>query len=136
MKQVILICAMIVALAFPMQAQDGPAAGVRAAISKQIKAFRERDVDTAFSYASPSIQRLFQSPERFGDMVQSGYPMVWSSTKVDFLDLRQEGGLVWQKVLLRDAAGRNHVIDYKMVSFGDDWRIDGVMFLRQAGQDV
>ncbi|MGH1367128.1 MAG: DUF4864 domain-containing protein [Maritimibacter sp.] len=136
MKQVILICAMVVAIAFPMQAQDGKHAGIRAAISSQIDAFRAGDADTAFSFASPNIQQVFRSPDVFGHMVEQGYPMVWASTGLAFLDLHVDDGQTWQKVQLRDGDGRLHVIDYKMIEHEGAWRIDGVMFLRSAGQEV
>ena len=53
-------------------------------ISKQIEAFKADDFDTAFSFASPMIQRMFGSASTFGEMVQNGYPMVWRPAEVRF----------------------------------------------------
>ncbi|MBV2358774.1 DUF4864 domain-containing protein [Thalassococcus sp. CAU 1522] len=108
-----------------------PEPGIEATIQSQIDAFLKDDFATAFTFASPSIQMLFGSPERFGAMVRQGYPMVWRPGDVRFGDLREIGGALWQKVIVVDADGETHVLDYRMVMQGGDWRISGVQILPQ-----
>ena len=132
MKQIILVLAMALAMAFPMNAQEGDAGGIRAIIAAQIDAFLAEDVDTAFSYASSGIQKVFRTPERFGAMVEGGYPMVWRPAETRFLELREIDGAPWQKVLLRDSAGVWHLVDYRMVFADGAWRIDGVDLMKRA----
>lgn len=63
-------------------AQDD--AAIEGVIRQQLDAFLAGDVDTAWGYASPEIQRLFGNPENFGRMVERGYPMVWAPGDVRF----------------------------------------------------
>ncbi|HEY9039880.1 MAG TPA: DUF4864 domain-containing protein [Roseovarius sp.] len=125
MKHVILMACVMAGLAFaPMaRAQEEP---IRAVISAQIEAFVADDFDTAFTYASPTIQRIFGSAQNFGAMVKSGYPMVWRPGEVKFLALEQRGGLLWQDVLVRDAQGALHILEYQMQRDGAGWKINGV----------
>ena len=99
-------------------------------IGGQLEAFNNRDVPTAFGFASPMIKRLFGNPGNFGAMVSQGYPMVWDNTDVKFLDMAEIGGVSFQKVLLRGPAGDLHVIVYKMLKTPTGWQIDGVDLLK------
>lgn len=98
-------------------------------IQSQINAFLVDDFDTAFTFASPNIQSIFGSSERFGSMVKNGYPMVWRPSEVTFLDLNQKPGGQFQKVMMRDATGRAFVLEYIMIETQLGWRIDGVRIL-------
>lgn len=108
-------------------AQDGDA--IEAVIGSQLEAFNDRDVSQAWEYASPNIKRLFGSPDNFGMMVQRGYPMVWDNADVRFLELRDVRGNLWQKVMVRDANGGLHILDYQMIETAEGWQINGVELL-------
>ena len=120
-------------MALPMagNSQEPPAAedGIEATIGAQIQAFLADDFVTAFTFASPGIQGLFGTPERFGQMVRNGYPMVWRPDELRYLELRDVNGALWQKVLIRDHAGAVHVLDYQMIRTTAGWRINGVQIL-------
>ena len=62
-------------------------------------------------------------------MVQQGYPMVWDNADVRFLELRDVAGNLWQKVMVRDAKGGLHILDYQMIDTADGWQINGVQLL-------
>lgn len=113
----------------PARAQDA-ASDIRSVISGQIEAFRADDFETAFSFASPSIKQLFGSFERFGEMVQSGYPMVWRPGDVQFSELTDRGGRKVQSVFVTDQDGVPYVLDYEMVSGDGRWQINGVTVRR------
>lgn len=117
-------------------AADAPARvpGIEATIDAQIDAFLKDDFARAFSFASPGIQGLFGNHQRFGQMVRNGYPMVWRPADVRYLKLREVEGALWQRVLIRDRAGRVHLLDYQMVRIDGNWRINGVHILRE--QDI
>lgn len=121
------VLALGLAAAQPVQAQD---ADIRAVISNQLEAFKADDFETAFRFASPMIRQLFGTPDRFGQMVRSGYPMVWRPAQVRFGALETRGGKQVQPVLVTDASGALHVLDYEMVEMADGWRIDGVTLRR------
>jgi hypothetical protein len=101
-------------------------AALRAVISSQIEAFLAEDMDRAYSFASPFIQRKFGTPETFGTMVREGYPMVWRPSDVTFLDAEVIAGKLWQSVMVRGPAGKSWIVDYEMVELEDGWKINGV----------
>ncbi len=113
--------------AMPVAAQDAEA--IEGVIGSQLQAFNDRDVAEAWQYASPNIQRLFGDPDNFGMMVQRGYPMLWDNADVRFLELREISGAQWQKVMIRDANGGLHVLDYQMIETSAGWQINGVQLL-------
>lgn len=130
MKRHVLGLCLVVALALPGAASESEIRGV---ISGQVEAMRVDDFATAFGHASPTIRRLFGSPEGFERMVRRGYPMVHRPRELRFLNLREEGGRLWQRVLMVDEHGRSHLLDYQMIETPDGWQIDGVQLLRDTG---
>lgn len=113
-------------LASPLAAQDQE---IQTVIQSQMEAFQARDVGEAFSFASPMIKGMFGTPENFGMMVENGYPMVWNNDEVRYLELREVAGRLWQRVMIRDAAGTVHMLDYQMIQTDDGWQINGVQLL-------
>ncbi|MEW2918009.1 DUF4864 domain-containing protein [Ruegeria sp. ANG10] len=126
MRRILLALSLSAGLASGAFAQS---AEIEANIAAQIKAFEADDFATAFTFASPNIQQLFQTPENFGVMVRRGYPMVWRPAEVQFLELREVAGALWQKVMITDDAGRVHILDYQMVQMDNGWKINGVQLL-------
>jgi len=111
-------------------AQGGGAADdIQGTIDAQIAAFLADDFETAFSYASPAIRRIFGTTERFAAMVTDAYAMVYRPADVRYQELREIGGALWQKVMVRDQAGVFHMLDYQMIPTADGWRINGVQLL-------
>ncbi|MEX0277697.1 MAG: DUF4864 domain-containing protein [Ruegeria sp.] len=129
MRRLLLAVSLSAGLATGAFAQN---AEIEANISAQIQAFKADDFATAFTYASPNIQRLFGTPENFGTMVRRGYPMVWRPADVRFLELREIAGNLWQKVMITDGNGRVHILDYQMVQRENGWKINGVQLLRNS----
>ena len=117
----------------PVLAQQS---SIQDVIRKQIDAFRSDDFDSAFAYASPDIRRMFGSPEIFGQMVRNGYPMVWRPSALRFLEQREEGEMIWQRVLIQDAQGRVHMLEYQMIETVNGWKINAVQMLPATGLAV
>lgn len=103
--------------------------GVQSTITNQLNAFEAQDFETAFSFASPNIKRIFGTTSNFETMVKRGYPMVVKNLSVKFLESRQIGGRIWQKVLIQDGLGVFHTLDYQMIETSDGWQINGVQLL-------
>ncbi|MDE4303347.1 DUF4864 domain-containing protein [Phaeobacter gallaeciensis] len=118
----------LVLLALPAGAEDRDR--ITGVIGAQIEAFRDDDVTRAFGFASPRIRSLFGTPERFGEMVERGYPMVLRPNQVRYLQLREVAGNFWQRVLITDQDGRLHLLDYQVVGGGSDWKINAVQILK------
>ena len=115
------------------QAQDD---GIKSTIDSQLEAFRADDFAAAFDFASPNLQRLFQSPKNFRRMVTQGYPMVWRPADVRYLELREEGGTFWQRVMITDQSGKVHILEYRMLQTETGWRINGVQMVDSADLNV
>ena len=128
--RIFLAIAMVLGLAQGAQAQEK---AIETVIWNQMQAFQQDDITEAFGFASDGIKGIFGTPERFGDMVRRGYPMVHRPGEVRFLELREVAGSLWQKVLVRDQSGVLHVLDYQMIQTSDGWRIGGVQLLKDAG---
>ena len=75
------VLGVLVALGARAETPSGVGAADRAAIRQviegQLDAFRRDDGVAAFSFASPSIRRMFETPDIFMDMVLRGYQEVY-----------------------------------------------------------
>lgn len=125
-----LLACLFMALAFPAVAQE---ASIQSTITAQLDAIRRDDFTAAFTYASPTIKRVFGTPENFGRMVREGYPMVYRPGAVKMLELREVAGGLWQRVMITDAGGRTHMLDYQMVEMPEGWQINAVQLLKAEG---
>jgi len=119
--------------ALPAAAQDN---ALQSTILNQIEAFKADDFATAFTYASPVIRGIFGTADNFGMMVRNGYPMVHRPAEVRMLEQRQVAGATVQRVLITDAQGRSHVLDYQMIQTADGWQINGVTLVPSGGVGV
>ncbi len=124
------LCLILALAALPVRAQQQEE--VRDVISSQLRAFGADDFDRAFGFASPGIRDMFGTAETFGRMVRQGYPMVHRPGEVTFLGQEAVGEGLRQRLMIRDADGALHVLDYDMVPGEDGWRIDGVRLLDDA----
>jgi hypothetical protein len=127
-----LAAALLLALGLSLPGHAQPADGVESVIQRQIDAFLADDFETAFTFASPGIKRLFGTPENFGRMVRNGYPMVWRPSEVEFGPRERRGEVVLQRVRVLDQTGRMHVLLYQMTPDGESWQINGVQILESA----
>ena len=108
---------------------DGDA--IIAVIQGQLNAFQSDQAAKAFSYASPGIQSMFQTPDRFMQMVRTGYSAVYRPQEVQFLDLVVEQGQLAQRVLFVGPDGVPVIAYYFMEQQPDgSWRISGVSLRR------
>ena len=122
-----------IGLASAAHAQDTPP---QAVIEAQIAAFMADDFEAAFGFASPAIRSIFGTPERFGQMVLQGYPMVHRPADLRFLDQAERGAAILQRVLITDQSGRAHVLEYEMLPADGAFVINGVRILPGQGTGV
>jgi hypothetical protein len=113
------------------EAEAKDAGGV---VMQQLEAFRRDDFDTAFTFASAEIHRLFDRP-RFEQMVRSGYPEIARSASavVDGVE-RGDAGQLYLFVRIRGANGRAIEAVYEMVLEDGRWHINGVVTRPDPGQ--
>ena len=101
-------------------------AAIRHVIEGQLDAFQRDDGVAAFSFASPSIRRMFGAPDNFMDMVRRGYQPVYRPRWVEFHDLVETGGKIIQPVLVLGPDNVAVMALYVMQRQPDGaWLIDG-----------
>jgi hypothetical protein len=123
--------------ATPVRAQERPAdlapadrGAIEAVITRQIAAFQRDDGDSAFGFASPEIQGLFRTPERFMAMVRGGYQPVYRPREYHFARLAYLGDALVQYVAIIGPDGAPVVAAYTMEQEPDgSWRIAGCELL-------
>ncbi len=128
------LAALLLALAVPAAAEDGPA--IRGVIAEQLEAFQRDDWSGAFAFASPGIRSMFRTPENFGRMVRGGYAMVWRPSAVEYGPLEDGPRGPVQILYLTDADGVRWVAAYEMELVQGAWRIDGVRIRRMPDAAV
>lgn len=122
--------AVLLSLLLPFTAAAQQEKGdIQNVIRNQIQSFEQGDLEGAFGFASPNIRTMFKTPERFGQMVEQGYPMVWRPSSVRFGSISSQAGRNFQIVILRDGNGQYHALEYEMIRMDGGWKIDGVRFV-------
>ena len=99
---------------------------IQQVISQQINSFQVDDFETGFTYASPSIKDIFGNYQNFGMMVRRGFPMLWRTKNVLFLDLREANETLVQRVMVTDLKDEIHTLNYMMLETVNGWKIRGV----------
>jgi hypothetical protein len=106
-------------------------------VQAQLDAFAADDASRAFSYAAPNIQTMFGTPEKFLQMVQSRYPVVYRPTSVTFLAPESDGAAISQPVAMTDAQGNGWVAVYRLEAVsspGTSWLIAGCVLRAKSAQ--
>jgi len=116
---------------------DADREAFRNIISSQIEAFQRDDGATAYGYASPTIQGLFPSAERFMAMVRSGYPPVYRPRSLSFGTAADTPRGPEQHVFITGPDGRNWVAIYSLQRQPDGtWRINGCRLVEDTGESI
>jgi len=128
-------------LAAPLRAPDDVSApdarAVRALIEAQLAAFARDDAAQAFSFATPTIQAMFGTAERFLAMVRQSYPVVYRPAAVSFLQARWIDHKLIQGVQMADADGAPWMVAYEVELQPDrTWRIAGCVAVRGQGRST
>ena len=107
---------------------------VRNTISSQIEAFKENNIEKAYTFAAPNIQAQFSNPEVFGLMVKNGYPTIWRPKSFKFTKFQNLGNKSIQRVLFQSYDGRLETYDYILEKYDNLWKIAGVLTINLAGE--
>ena len=118
------------------QAHGTAAHPIESTITKQIAAFMQDDAKTAFSIASPMIQKQFRTPEFFLKMVARGYPQVYRPQSFRFAERAATNNRTLQKVIVVGPAGAEVTAIYEMMQIDGKWRINGCQILKPKGQAI
>lgn len=103
-------------------------------ISEQMKAFARGDATTAYSFATGALQRRFQNPDIFMEMVKRGYRPVYQPKDVTFGSSKMTTHGPVQEVYVTGPGGESWLALY---SFEQDekgtWRISGCYLTKSTG---
>lgn len=135
---VLLVAGLAAVGAITAQAQDGDGRNaVAAIIQNQLTAMAEGDRAKAYSYAAPFIQRKFQNPDIFMDMVSRGYAPLIAPQAVEFQRFEAAGNRATQAVMLVARDGSAWMAYYFMQQMEDgSWRIAGCQLEKLPGGAV
>jgi hypothetical protein len=120
------------------RAQSGDdRAAIRGVIQDQMAAFMRDDGAAAFAFATPRLQAMFGTPERFMGMVRGGYEPVYRPRDVRFEALEWIDGTLVQAVHVVGPDGKPVLALYSMERQPDGgWRIAGCTLVKPPGADV
>ena len=109
---------------------------IRRTITKQITALKTKDLDTAFSIASPSIRSLFRTPENFYRMVENGYSIIIDHVRMEFRDLQKINDFsLIQSVYFQRRSGESSLGLYVLqLQENGTWRINGCKLVPAPGE--
>jgi hypothetical protein len=109
-------------------AGDAEVKAAQGTIEAQLRAFQAGDGALAYSYAAPSIKRIFPSVDMFMRMVESGYQPVRDPKGFSFGKAQQMGAAsVVQQVMITGPDGKEYEALYTLELQPDGvWRITGV----------
>ncbi len=106
-------------------------------ITDQIAAYNADDSARAYSYAAPTIQALFPSPEIFLSMVKNGYRPVYRQKSFSFGEITETAGRPVQHVTIVDATGKLWTALYTMQKQPDgNWKISACVLVEVPGADA
>jgi hypothetical protein len=103
---------------------------IRTVVAKQMKAFRLNDDEAAFSLASPGVRRVFESADKFMEMVRTEYGAVYHSRSYRFLRPAMLDGEPVQPLEVIAPDGAVSIAAFSMERQADrTWRISGCWLL-------
>jgi hypothetical protein len=96
-------------------------------VLKQLEALRRDDYDTAYTFASASIQEMFDRAA-FERMVKGGYPEIARSSSAHVVESRVgPDGHVYLRLKIRGSNGNSIEAVYDVIWEGGRFRINGVV---------
>jgi hypothetical protein len=135
MRAMVLLVACWIGLGVPVGAADDIGAAQNT-IRSQVEALGRDDAATAYSYAAPAIQGMFQQPDIFLSMVRHSYAPVYRHRSFEFGEARVSDGTIAQQVHIIDADGEAWEALYTLEREPDgSVKISGCVLLK-AGQAV
>lgn len=110
---------------------------IQTIIQNQVDAFLTNNSATAFSYAAPSIKRMFQNDQQFMSMVQQQYQPVFRPQSFTFGRIADKGNGPVQEVYITGPAGKDWVAVYTLEKQPDgNWKINGCYLQPDTGAKV
>lgn len=133
----VLISGMATATVSAAEVNDADRSAFRSLIQSQLDAFQVDDGAAAYSFASPTIQQIFPTADRFMAMVRNAYQPVYRPQSVIFGQVEMTANGPVQRVHLVGPDGRNWLALYSMQQQPDGtWRINGCVLTEDPSESV
>jgi len=106
-------------------------------VNQQLEAFQDDDFEKAYSFASPTIKKMFSSPEVFRKMVIGGYQAVYRPQSIKMGSVEIIKGVTTLKVYLVDPNGEFVTANYMMEKQENgEWLISGCVLSKAESDEI
>ena len=106
-------------------------------VNQQLEAFQDDDFEKAYSFASPTIKKMFSSPEVFRKMVIGGYQAVYRPQSIKMGSVEIIKGVTTLKVYLVDPNGEFVTANYMMEKQENgEWLIAGCILSKAESDEI
>jgi len=110
---------------------------IKSIVNQQLEAFQNDDFEKAYSFASPTIKRMFSSPEVFRKMVIGGYQAVYRPQSIKMGSVEIIKGVTTLKVYLVDPNGEFVTANYLMEKQENgEWLISGCILSKAESDEI
>ena len=110
---------------------------IKSIVNQQLEAFQNDDFEKAYSFASPTIKRMFSSPEVFRKMVIGGYQAVYRPQSIKMGSVEIIKGVTTLKVYLVDPNGEFVTANYLMEKQENgEWLISGCILIKAESDEI
>lgn len=110
---------------------------IKSIVNQQLEAFKNDDFEKAYSFASPTIRKMFSSPEVFRKMVIGGYQAVYRPQSIKIGSVEIIKGVATLKVYLVDPNGEFVTANYLMEQQEDgEWLIGGCILSKAESDEI
>ena len=110
---------------------------IKQTVQNQLDAFARDDFEAAYSYASPSIKKIFQSYIDFESMIKNSYQAVYRPQSIDFgiIQSLEIGAML--KVYLVDPDGNFVTAKYELKKQENDlWLISSCILIKSSSEQI
>ncbi|MAE37781.1 MAG: DUF4864 domain-containing protein [Pelagibacteraceae bacterium] len=123
--------------ALSSELSDFDVAAIKSTVKSQLDAFAQDDFEKAYTYAAPSIKKIFLSPDNFKQMVINQYSAVYRPKKITFGDIITYRNSPALNVFLVDPDGNFVTATYMMEKQeNNDWLIAGCILSMSAYEQI
>ena len=105
-------------------------------IESQIQAFKSKNAELAYSFASPMIKLKFNNPQEFMSMVKSFYEPVYNPKQYYFIDSKYFEGSIYHQLQIISQSNMSYLATYSLIKDENEWKISGCSVLPMKQESI
>jgi len=105
-------------------------------IESQIQAFKNKNAELAYSFASPMIKIKFNNPQEFMSMVKSFYEPVYNPKQYYFIDSKYFEGSIYHQLQIISQSNMSYLATYSLIKDENEWKISGCSVLPMRQESI